>query len=191
VNPLGALTWAFEFEDQPYFAGFRVLATNGVDLPVLNVFRMFGKMSGKRVDVQSSGEVPLDQVLKDGVRAAPDVGAMASANEGKVFVLAWHYHDDDLPGPDAVLDLQVAGLRGSQARVTQYRIDETHSNAFAVWKRMGSPVAPNPAQYEQMQQAGRLTAMGPATPVRAKDGTLSVQTSLSRQGVALFVIEPG
>ena len=27
VNLEGALTWAFEFEDQPYFAGFRVLAT--------------------------------------------------------------------------------------------------------------------------------------------------------------------
>jgi xylan 1,4-beta-xylosidase len=29
VNVLGALTWAFEFENQPYFAGFRSLATNG------------------------------------------------------------------------------------------------------------------------------------------------------------------
>ena len=36
------LTWAFEFEDQPYFDGFRTLATNGIDKPVLNVFRMDG-----------------------------------------------------------------------------------------------------------------------------------------------------
>src|SRR5439155_7557151 len=43
VNLEGALTWAFEFEEQSYFAGFRVLATNGIDLPVLNVFRMFSK----------------------------------------------------------------------------------------------------------------------------------------------------
>ena len=49
VNLEGALTWAFEFEDQPYFAGFRVLATNGIDLPVLNVFRMFSLMGGRRV----------------------------------------------------------------------------------------------------------------------------------------------
>ena len=28
VNLEGALTWAFEFEDQPYFAGFRALASN-------------------------------------------------------------------------------------------------------------------------------------------------------------------
>ncbi len=29
VNLEGSLTWAFEFEDQPYFTGFRVLATGG------------------------------------------------------------------------------------------------------------------------------------------------------------------
>src|SRR4029079_18362715 len=55
VNLEGALTWAFTFEDQPYFAGFRQLATNGIDLPVLNVFRMFGRMSGKRIAAESSG----------------------------------------------------------------------------------------------------------------------------------------
>src|SRR5207245_5594725 len=49
VNLEGVLTWAFEFEDQPYFAGFRALASNGLDLPVLNVFRMFGRMSGQRM----------------------------------------------------------------------------------------------------------------------------------------------
>src|SRR5262249_37283485 len=59
INFTGALTWAFEFEDQPYFAGFRALATNGVPLAVLNVFRMFAKMDGQRVNVESSGAVPL------------------------------------------------------------------------------------------------------------------------------------
>lgn len=51
VNLLGAVTWAFEFEDQAWFRGFRDLATNGVDKPVLNVFRMFGMMQGNRVEV--------------------------------------------------------------------------------------------------------------------------------------------
>ena len=55
VNFEGAVTWAFEFEDQPYFDGFRDLATNGVDKPVLNVFRMFGMMGGNRVEARSSG----------------------------------------------------------------------------------------------------------------------------------------
>src|SRR5215831_6885385 len=51
ANLLAAVSWAFEFEDQPWFYGYRDLATNGVDKPVLNVFRMFGMMSGERVEV--------------------------------------------------------------------------------------------------------------------------------------------
>jgi len=82
VNLEGALTWAFEFEDQPYFAGQRVLASNGIDLPVLNVFRMFGKMGGQRVETKSAGETPLDVIVKDGVRGEPDVSALTSL-EGK------------------------------------------------------------------------------------------------------------
>ena len=54
-NMKGMLTWAFEFEGQPYFDGFRTLATNGVDKPVLNFFRMAGMMKGDRVKVESAG----------------------------------------------------------------------------------------------------------------------------------------
>jgi xylan 1,4-beta-xylosidase len=90
VNLEGALTWAFEFEDQPYFAGFRALATGGIDLPVLNVFRMFSRMSGKRLSVESDHAVPLDAMLKDGVRGKPDVAAIASLDQSKLCVLVWH-----------------------------------------------------------------------------------------------------
>ena len=65
VNLEGALTWAFEFEDQPLFAGFRQLATGGIDLPVLNVFRMFSKMSGQRVAVESDAAIPLDSIVQE------------------------------------------------------------------------------------------------------------------------------
>ena len=78
VNFEGAVTWAFEFEDQPYFAGFRVLSTNGIALPVLNVFRMFGLMGGQRLAVESTGEVGLE-AIRTGWRAGqPDVSALAS-----------------------------------------------------------------------------------------------------------------
>ena len=59
VNFKGAVTWAFEFEDQRWFDGFRDLATNGVDKPVLNIFRMFGMMSGTRVAVSGGAYDPL------------------------------------------------------------------------------------------------------------------------------------
>ena len=65
------MTWAFEFEDQPYFAGFRSLATNGIDKPVLNVFRMFSKMSGQRLAVESDHAVPLDAILAAAFASGP------------------------------------------------------------------------------------------------------------------------
>ena len=55
VNLRGAVTWAFEYEDQPWFDGFRDLATNGVDKPVLSVFRMLGLMTGERVATDNPG----------------------------------------------------------------------------------------------------------------------------------------
>jgi xylan 1,4-beta-xylosidase len=185
----GALTWAFEFEDQPYFAGFRVLASNGIDLPVLNVFRMFGKMGGRRVSVASSGEAPLDAILRDGVRGAPDVSALASVeNDGTLSVLLWHYHDDDVPGPDAQVDLRLSGLPET-AVVTEYRIDENHGNAYAAWKRMGSPQSPTPQQYAALEQAGKLAPVGPATTLPVAGGRATLRVTLPRQAVALIVIK--
>src|SRR5256712_8983580 len=64
VNVEGALTWAFEFEDQPYFAGFRSLASNGIDKPVLNVIRMFAKIRGPRLTHDSDGDVPLAKIVQ-------------------------------------------------------------------------------------------------------------------------------
>ena len=84
VNLEGALTWAFEFEDQPYFAGFRVLATNGINLPVFNVFRMFSQMGAQRVAATSDGAVDLDTMMKTGVRDKPDVAALASRDANRL-----------------------------------------------------------------------------------------------------------
>jgi xylan 1,4-beta-xylosidase len=187
----GALSWAFEFEGQPYFAGFRSLASNGLDKPVLNVFRMFSRMGGQRVTVRSSGAVALDAILKDGVRGAPDVSALASLDGNRLSILVWHYHDDDVPGPDAAVDLTVGGLptpRG-EARLTHYRIDDAHSNAFAAWKRLGAPQTPTPGQYATLEKAGRLEPLAAPSPVHVIDGQAKMTFMLPRQAVSLLVLE--
>jgi xylan 1,4-beta-xylosidase len=191
VNLEGALTWAFEFEDQPYFAGFRALATNGLGLPVLNVFRMFAKMGGRRVAAESSGEVPLDTMLAEGVRGAPDVAALASAEPNRVAVLVWHYHDDDVTGPEAAVDLAIVGLPGTlrEARVAHYRVDEDHGNAYAAWKRMGSPIAPDRAQYSALEAAEGLALVGPPETKGVDRGELSLRFALPRQAVSLVTVE--
>jgi xylan 1,4-beta-xylosidase len=188
VNLEGALTWAFEFEDQPSFAGFRVLATNGVALPVLNVFRMFGQMSGRRLAAESDGAVSLEAVLKDGVRERADVSALASLDEKKLCVLAWHYHDDDLPGPAAAVELTVQGMDRSlkQARLTHYRIDDEHSNAYTVWRKMGSPREPSAEQRAALLKASELALSEEPRAVEVRDGQVTLRFPLPRQSVSLF-----
>lgn len=193
VNLVGALTWAFEFEDQPYFAGFRALATNGIDLPVLNVFRMFAQMSGQRLATESSAEVPLARITSAGVREQPDVAALASLDTTKLAVMVWHYHDDDVAGPDAAVTLSLAGLpaAASAARLTHYRIDETHGNASGAWKRMGSPIAPNDRQYQALLDASKLGTIDPSGSMRVANGQRVVSFLLPRQGVSLLVLDWG
>ncbi len=191
VNLEGALTWAFEFEDQPYFAGFRSLASNGVEKPVLNVFRMFSKMTGQRLDAQSDHAVPLDAILGRGVRDRPDVAALASRNQNRLCILVWHYHDDDVPGPPADVSLALTGLpiQAAQARLEHFRIDEEHSNAFSVWKRLGSPQSPSAEQYEQLLKAGKLAMLTEPTTVRLDEGKAGLKFSLPRQAVSLLVLQ--
>jgi xylan 1,4-beta-xylosidase len=189
VNLEGALTWAFEFEDQPYFAGQRVLATNGIDLPVLNVFRMLSLMGGQRVEATSSAEVALDVIVRDGVRGVPDVGVLASLQGRKLCVLLWHYHDDDVPGPTAIVSLNLDNLpHGGDPRVTQYSVDATHSNAFAQWKLLGSPAQPNDAQYQQLRESGRLSP-GVVLPVSVAGSAATLTIPLAREAVSLVTLE--
>jgi xylan 1,4-beta-xylosidase len=191
VNLEGALTWAFEFEDQPYFAGFRTLATRGIDKPVLNVFRMFGKMSGQRVEVESDGAAPLDTILREGVRTKPDVSALASLDHNKLCVLVWHYHDDDVRGPAAGIQLALRGLplKAGDACLREFRIDEEHSNAYTAWLRMGSPQEPTTRQYAQLEQAGLLAAIGAPENVRVENSQITVRLMLPRQAVSLLMLE--
>jgi len=188
VNLRGSVTWAFEFEDQPYFAGFRDLATNGIDKPVLNVFRMLGKMHGDRVAVTSTGAAGVESIRDDGVRGPSDVYALASRSEKAAEVLVWNYHDDDLPAPPAAIAITIDGLPAGTPTIMQYRVDDSHGNAYEVWKGMGSPQSPTAAQRVTLEKAGQLQNVGSATRQRVTDGRLVFNLSLPRQGVALFTI---
>jgi xylan 1,4-beta-xylosidase len=188
VNLEGALTWAFEFEDQPYFAGFRSLASNGIEKPVLNVFRMFARMTGRRLTADSDGAVSLDEITRRGVREKPDVAALSSLDKNTVSVLVWHYHDDDVPGPDAEVKLRLENLppRAGELRVRQWRIDDEHSNAYAAWQDMESPQQPTPEQYAQLEKAGQLTEIVEPVTITDEGSTVSLNFPLPRQAVSLL-----
>jgi xylan 1,4-beta-xylosidase len=188
VDLISMLSWSFEFEDKDYFEGFRSLATNGVDKPVLNVFRMFGMMSGERVKTTSTGEVPLDTLVDTGVRSAPDVDAFATHAAKEAAVLVWNYHDVNQPAPATPATVTIRGIPAGVQRVLleHYRIDQTHSNAYTLWQQMGSPQHPTSQQYADLQAAGQLQLLTSPEWLDVKEGQVTLSTDLPRESISLL-----
>jgi xylan 1,4-beta-xylosidase len=188
VNLIAMLSWSFEFEGKGYFEGFRTLATNGIDKPILNLFRMAGLMAGERVRADSSGRVSLDQIVSAGVRQAPDVDAIATKGDQQAAVMLWNYHDDDVSAADAEVQVGIGGFPAEVKRVLleHYRIDETHSNAYTAWQSMGSPQSPTPEQYAQLKAAGQLELLDSPEWLDVHDGKVTIAMALPRQAVSLL-----
>jgi xylan 1,4-beta-xylosidase len=185
INFLGAVSWAFEFENQPWFYGFRDLATNGVNKPVLNVFRMFGMMSGNRVAVTSNRMYPLEDVLQSSIHGTQsDIGALATSSDSGAAVMLWNYHDDDKPGPTETVNLTIENVPAKKLTMQLYVIDKLNSNAYEAWKKMGSPAQPTAEQIVALEVSGNLKCIATKS-LEATGGKLVVPVSLERQGVAL------
>ncbi len=187
ANLAGILTWAFEFEDQPYFLGYRTLATNGIDKAILNLFRMLGLISGERVEVKSSAAVPLQEMMMDGVRGKADVDGLAARRDDDLTLLIWNYQDDETSAAEKDLELHVVGLPASAKKVLvkQYRIDRNHSNSYTVWKAMGSPQSPSQEQVATMKAAGQLQLLDSPHWVENMGGDVRLQLSMPGESVSL------
>lgn len=190
VDLLSMLSWSFEFEDREYFEGFRDLSTNGIDKPILNFFRMAALMDGQRVSTASTGQVPLDSILANGVRSDADIDALATVGERKAAVMVWNYHDDYEPAGASLTTITAQGIPAGVGRVLvmHYRIDDTHSNAYSVWMAMGSPQHPTTEQYELLKSRAGLELLSSPAWMDVKDGQVSVTTNMPRQSVSLVLL---
>ncbi len=186
VNLISLLSWSFEFENRDYFEGFRSLASNGLDKPVLNTFRMLGLLGGARVAAESTGAETTDAILSSGVRGRTDVDVLATREGRRAAVMLWNYDDDDLPGPAREVSLNIHSVPTERILIREYRIDESHSNAYTLWKTMGSPQSPTPEQYAKLKEAGGLTLLHSPLWMESHDGHVEMTTSLPRKSLSLF-----
>ncbi len=193
VNLRGVLTWAFTFPGSDYFEGYRALATNGIHLPVLNVFKLLGRMQGKRLPVSSTGAMPLETLIEDGVRAQPDIDALATRDGERIQILVWHYHDllTEADAANVNLELELPENFGRSAQLSHLRVDETHGNAFMVWLDQGRPEAPSSEQLNELEQAMQPVELAKADPATIADGKLTLSFELPRFGVSLLTLTPG
>lgn len=186
VNLKGAVSWSFEFEDQEWFAGFRDLATQGVDKPVLNVFRMLGMMGGQRVAVRTGNGKTASDIIAGGVRNEPDVHALASKDGRSLAVLVWNYHDDNVGSASSTVELTIEGIDKNRVLVHHYRIDSQFSNSFERWKAMGRPQQVSSTQYHELESSGQLQLYTSPEWMTTADGKLILRLELPRQAVSLI-----
>ena len=189
----GLLTWAFTFPGTTYFAGYRVLATNGINLPVLSAFKLLGRLDGTRLPLTSSGALSLEDVLANGVRGQPDVDGMATLNGTAIQVLVWNYHDDlvTVPATPVHVAIKLPASVGPSVRVSHLRVDELHGDAYPVWVSQGMPASPSAEQIAALQQAMDPSLLVPdKTLAVAPGGALNVDFDLPRFGVSLITILP-
>lgn len=189
ANLLGAVSWSFEFENQPWFYGFRDLATNGVDKPVLNVFRMFGMMTGARLEAESNRMYSLEEVVQSSVRGTQsDIGVLATKDTKSAAVMVWNYHDDDKPGATETAHVTIENIPVKKANLTVYMIDKENSNSYEVWKKMGSPQNPTPQQIKTLEESGKLKSIS-TKKIKITSGKTTVPVQLERQAVALVKLD--
>ena len=145
-------------------------------------------MKGNRVEATSNQMYPLKTVLDSSIRkATADVGVLATNDQQSASVLVWNYHDEDKKGTvDSVL-VTFKGLIKKQVVVTQYRIDDLHSNSYEAWKKMGSPQQPTAAQILTLSKSNELKTL--EKPVKYNTASGPFKFLLPRQGVSLLSIK--
>jgi xylan 1,4-beta-xylosidase len=122
------------------------------------------------------------------VRERPDIDALATANGHEIAVLAWNYSDEDAAAPAAPVEVVVEGLPPVTARVLlkHYRIDERHSNAYTVWKELGSPQNPTAEQTARLEATGQLQLLESPRWLWTTKGAVRMEFTLPRQGLSLL-----
>lgn len=192
----GLLTWAFEFEDRAYFEGLRTLSTNGIDKPVLNVFRLLARLGpvchrcvADLALTCSGARDPLALGRGDSAAEPFDVSAIATRDgSGGMQLFTVAHHDDwDLRRRMAVR-IQLHGLKpGARYAVTHALISRTAGNAHTAWVEMGEPQSPSPCQLETLQAASR--PQKEYYPDLVADGTGHGELSFTLEGHSVCLLE--
>lgn len=119
----------------------------------------------------------------------PDVNTLAAKSTNAASVMVWNYHDkNDINVPPTAVSVIVKGLPQQRLLLTRYVIDQEHSNAYTVWKKMGSPMEPTADEYKILETAGQLQKVSSAKYITPIKGEAKIDFDLERQGTTLLKI---
>jgi len=155
--------------------GWRALSVSYGDVlipfPILNAYLLLNKMGQEQVALQGTGE---------GIG-----GFAARSSPADVQILLYRTGaGEELPFSIEIelpTDLH-------QTTLTEYRIDEEHSNVLSAWEKMGSPKNPDDKQIRVLQEAAQLKPIRGPAKVSVKNGHLSIHLSMKPNSLLLLVL---
>lgn len=175
VQMMSFWTFADVFEEggpiaQPFSGQFGLIAEYGIRKPSFYVFSLLHKLGTERLG-----------------NSSPTV-LVTRAQDGSLAVAAWNLVDpppDGKPAPSAVSRTVTLTFRNVApgASVTIERVDNEHGNVLPLYRQMGSPQYPTPAQVDQLNRA---TALPPPEQTHLNHGTLEL--TLEPNALALIRI---
>jgi xylan 1,4-beta-xylosidase len=191
---LKLLSWAFMFVGERCFEGTRAFSTQGIDKPILNLFRMYARVGMQQVAFSSAGaKDPLAYADQWGNGDGPDISGFAALRGSKSLeLLIYNHHDDWDLDDDYEIDLEIANLpfAGDALVVTHHRIDQSHSNAYAEWVRQGRPMYPTVEQRAAIMARAGLELLEPPRKIALHEGKVRLSFLMPVHSVSLLSIAP-
>lgn len=152
--------WTFSdvFEEQgvvktPFYGGFGLIAAGHIPKISYNAFALLHRLGEARI-------------LNDSQSAI-----VTKRADGTLAVAVWNYFEPEEAGTAKQLALKFDDVTNAR-RVKITTLDESHGNALAAWRKMGSPASPSREQQQQLRAAGMMPA--PVEQKLARDKTITL-----------------
>jgi len=164
----------------PFGEVFGLMTFHGMRKAAFNGFKMLNYLGPTRL--MSGGGTGGDGV---------DALATKSAAEDEVQIIVYDYYQTvKTTGSDTVtvnVSNLPAALAGKDVFVTQFVVDETHSNPYSVWLGQNKPTNPTETQWQAMRTAQHLALAQPVSK-KTVDTSFSTSFTLNRQGATLIIL---
>lgn len=178
ANPVKNLASdAFYFPGFRIFEGQRTLFTAGeIEKPILNAYRLLGKLGTERLQFVTTG--------------SSQINGLATREGSSIQVMVYNFNENADDRETVDVELSVVLTASEPFRLTHFRIDGNHSNAYTVWKSLGRPLTPDQDQMNRIKAKQGLELYEPVKTVNPQNSKIQYPLSMPHHSVSLLVFEP-
>ena len=166
----------------PFGQVFGLMTFQGMRKAAFNAFKLLNYTGPKRLS------------LSGGSDSSGGINGMATTSDSgdSLQILLYNYNNtlNTASGSGDSQAISVtnlpAALASKEVYVTQYVVDEKHSNPYSVWNTLGKPASPTEDQWRQMHAAQHLSAT--TAKKTLTDATFSATVTMLKQSGLLLIV---